>query len=367
MTCPHTRSGRIVGGTMSDVPVERTAGAPAPAGAPAHRRLPAVRAAAAAALALTLAACGPTGSVPDEEAASPAAPAPTAPTAPTDDSAPSDDPSSAEGIGPGPADGAFVARAIGEDAARRSLLAMVPATQLAGTPLAPLAAHAGAPRQGSTWHLQLDGVPPSTGVDVYDIDGTDTPAADVARLKADGAVLVCYLNAGAAEDWRDDADRFRADVVGTPMDGWAGERWVDVRRLDALLPIMGARMDTCARKGFDAVDPDNVDAYIQDTGFDISVEESARYVVELARLAHDRGLAFGLKNSVELLPYVEEDIDFAVNEECAAWDECGAYDPVIASGRAVLHIEYTPTCTTPPGFSSIRGEYNLDGPTHPCA
>ena len=228
------------------------------------------------------------------------------------------------------------------------------------------AAHPKAPRQGSTWHYQLDGAPPGSGVDVYAIDGADTPARDVARLKAEGATLVCYFNAGATEDWRSDAGSFPAAVVGEAMDGWAGERWLDVRRLDALLPIMGARMDTCVAKGFDAVDPDNVDAYIQDTGFPITREESARYIIELARLAHDRDLAFGLKNAVELLPLVDGEIDFAVNEECAAWNECGAYDSFVASGHAVLHIEYTDRCTTPPGFSSIRGDYDLNGPTYRC-
>lgn len=242
----------------------------------------------------------------------------------------------------------------------------------ARTAALPRAGGAGAPEsrwlpdQGARWHLQLDGMPRANGVAVYDIDGADASAADVARLKASGAHVICYFSAGTWEDWREDARAFPGRVVGTAMEDWEGESWVDVRRLDQLLPIMAERMDDCAAKGFDAVDPDNVDGYLHDTGFTFTRQDSARYITELARLAHDRGLAMGLKNGIEVLPLVGDDVDFAVNEECQAWDECEAYDDFVDAGKAVFNVEYEGKCTTPRGFSSIRADYDLDGPTRRC-
>jgi hypothetical protein len=56
-------------------------------------------------------------------------------------------------------------------------------------------------------------------------------------------------------------------VVGKELPDWPGEHWLDVRRLDVLGPILERRLDLCRQKGFDAVEPDNVDAYANDSGF----------------------------------------------------------------------------------------------------
>jgi hypothetical protein len=41
------------------------------------------------------------------------------------------------------------------------------------------------------------------------------------------------------------------------------EKWLDVRQIAILGPIMSARMDVCKSKGFDAVEPDNMMVYNQ--------------------------------------------------------------------------------------------------------
>ena len=93
------------------------------------------------------------------------------------------------------------------------------------------------------------------------------------------------MNAGGWEDWRSDADAFPAPVLGEPLDDWEGERWLDTRQLDVLLPIMTARLDACAAKGCDAVDPDNVDGYGAETGFDLTRADTVAYVRALAEAA----------------------------------------------------------------------------------
>ena len=59
-------------------------------------------------------------------------------------------------------------------------------------------------------------------------------------------------------------------MLGKELDGWPGERWLDVRRWDVLEPILAARFDVCRQKGFDAVEPDNVDGYANESGFPLT-------------------------------------------------------------------------------------------------
>ncbi|MFN7148907.1 MAG: endo alpha-1,4 polygalactosaminidase, partial [Microthrixaceae bacterium] len=84
------------------------------------------------------------------------------------------------------------------------------------------------PRPGLSWQWQLTGaVDTSVGADVFDVDLFDTSAAVVSALHARGARVVCYMSAGSFEDWRPDASRFPSSVLGSALDGWPGERWLD--------------------------------------------------------------------------------------------------------------------------------------------
>ena len=89
-----------------------------------------------------------------------------------------------------------------------------------------------------------------------------------------------------------------SSVLGK-SNGWPGERWLDIRDLATLGPIMQARLDRCARKGFDAVEFDNVDGYQNRTGFPLSGKDQLRYNVFLANQAHTRGMSAFLKNDID--------------------------------------------------------------------
>lgn len=43
-----------------------------------------------------------------------------------------------------------------------------------------------------------------------------------------GKVVVCYISIGTVEDWRDDADHFPAEAIGSDLDDWDGEAWLDI-------------------------------------------------------------------------------------------------------------------------------------------
>jgi hypothetical protein len=196
------------------------------------------------------------------------------------------------------------------------------------------------PELVTSWQWQLQGkIDRSVDVDMYDVDAFDVPERVITKIHDQGAAAVCYVSAGSWEDWRPDADAFPDDVLGR-KNGWPGERWLDIRELHVLQPIMEARMDLCANKGFDGIEFDNVDGFQNRTGFDLTAHDQARYDSWLANAAHERGLSVALKNDVgqvkKLLPY----FDFALNEQCFQYDECDRLLPFVDAGKAVFGVEY---------------------------
>lgn len=228
------------------------------------------------------------------------------------------------------------------------------------------------PRPGTAWQWQLSGrLDTSVDVPVYDIDGFDHSRATVGALHRDGRKVICYLSTGAWEDFRPDADDFPREVIGRG-NGWEGERWLDIRRTDVLEPLMAERLDMCRDKGFDAVEPDNMDGYRNRTGFPLTAADQLRYNRLIARLAHERGLAVGLKNDLGQIPQLVDDFDFAVNEQCAQYGECAELTPFIEADKAVFHVEYElPTGRFCPDsrrlrLSSLLKKYELDAWRRPC-
>lgn len=196
---------------------------------------------------------------------------------------------------------------------------------------------------GLRWDIQLSetdlaALPP---VDVVEIDGAEATAVDVQALHERGIAAICYINAGAWEDWRSDADAYPATIIGEAYPGWEGERFVDVRQLNVLGPILGARLDDCAAKGFQAVDPDNVDTYLTETGFPLTERDQVAFNRWLAEAAHARGLAIGQKNVPELAADLVDVFDFAVTEDCLVDGWCDQMAPYTGAGKPVLMIEYT--------------------------
>lgn len=221
------------------------------------------------------------------------------------------------------------------------------------------------PAPGVSWQWQITGkLDTSVKAAVYDIDGFTTTKEQVAELKAAGRRTICYLSTGAWEDFRPDAGAFPRSMIGEG-NGWEGERWLDIRRLAELEPLMAKRFDMCRDKGFDAVEPDNMDAYRNKSGFPLTAGDQLNYNRLIVRLAHDRGLSVGLKNDLDQIPELVGDFDFAVNEQCAQYDECARLTPFILAGKAVFHVEYELpagrfcAATTALKLSSLEKKYDL--------
>jgi hypothetical protein len=191
-----------------------------------------------------------------------------------------------------------------------------------------------------TWYWQLTGkVNNAEPVEIYDIDGFENSAAEVAALHAQGKHVVCYIDVGTAEDFRPDYKEFPKSVLGRP-NGWPGERWLDIRQLSVLEPIMAARFRMCQEKGFDAVEPDNMEGYSNDSGFPLTAAEQLTYNEWVADEVHSLGMAVLQKNDAEQTPQLQSHFDGALTEECNQFHECSDFEPYLASGRPVLNAEY---------------------------
>ena len=180
------------------------------------------------------------------------------------------------------------------------------------------------------------------GVRVVSRDRTDRPAPT--------AYNICYVNAyqtqpGDLRWWKRHHPRLllRDDgrLVSDP--GWPDEVLLDIAtgsKRRELAAVVGRWIRGCARDGFDAVEPDNLDSFTRSHRL-LDRKDALAFATLLARRSHASGLAIAQKNLAELSRKARRDVgfDFAVAEECQVWRECDRYRR--AYGRHVIEIEYT--------------------------
>lgn len=224
------------------------------------------------------------------------------------------------------------------------------------------------------WQWQLQGKI-DTGVPAcfFDVDGFETPRATVAALHHSGRIAICYLDVGSWERYRPDAKRFPRSVIGRRYEGFPDERWLDIAHFHRFAPILERRFQLCARKGFDAVEPDNLAGFENRTGFPLTAADQLRFNRWVAARVHALGLAVALKNDPRQVSALLPRFDFAIVEQCFQYDECGSYKPFVAAGKAVFEAEYelepSAYCDAAKslGFSAIRKSYDLFAqPWEPC-
>ncbi len=218
------------------------------------------------------------------------------------------------------------------------------------------------PVPGTTWQWILSGtISTSADVQAYDLDGFDASAQTVQKLHDQGRKAICYLSVGSYEDWRPDASNFPSSVLGNDYEGWAGEKWLDIRKIDLLAPVLTARLDMCKSKGFDAIEPDNIDGYTNDTGFPLKYSDQLAFNKWLAGEAHARGLSIGLKNNQDQVADLVNVFDWALTEDCFDQGWCESMSPFISAGKAVFVAEYTDTGMTTAKFCSQASGLKMSG------
>ncbi|HTR67305.1 MAG TPA: endo alpha-1,4 polygalactosaminidase [Terriglobales bacterium] len=209
-------------------------------------------------------------------------------------------------------------------------------------PPTPITGDAWIPPLVTSWQWQLSSSPSASSllnVQMYDVDGFDATAALVAAMHAQGTRAVCYIDAGTWENWRSDAGSFPASVLGSG-NGWPGEKWLDIR--SALVrPLMTARFAMCKSKGFDAVEPDNIDGYTNGTGFPLTSADQITYNEWIASTVHSLGMSVALKNDTDQVNQLEPSFDFMIDEQCFQYNECNTLTPFVNAGKAVFEVEYS--------------------------
>ena len=254
---------------------------------------------------------------------------------------------------------------------------------------APIPSAVWEPKANSSWQIILNAVldidpnNPSVepDVEVYDIDMFIHQNTQVIpSLHKLGKKVICYFSAGSYEPYVPDASQFPKADIGKDLQGWPGEKWLDIRST-AIRNIMVARIQLASKMGCDAIDPDNLDGYQNENGKDLTANDSADFAVFLANEAHKLNLGVGLKNAGEIVKTVLPFMQFAVNEQCGQYKNCDLFSPFIAANKPVYHIEYpdgapktisatekNSACSAPgaQGFSTVIKEMDLSGWVQYC-
>jgi hypothetical protein len=199
-------------------------------------------------------------------------------------------------------------------------------------------------------------MPPTDGQFDYQIGGAYTPVAGVAVVDRDrndppvaGLYNICYVNAfqtqpGESAGWRADHPDLLLKANGAEVadPSWPDEILLDTStaaKRDAILAIVGAWIDECAKDGFQAVEPDNLDSWTRSQGL-LTQADNVAMATLLAARAHAAGLAIAQKNASEIASLQAQiGFDFAVVEECQPYGDCDAFST--AYGARWFEIEYT--------------------------
>jgi endo-alpha-1,4-polygalactosaminidase (GH114 family) len=266
------------------------------------------------------------------------------------------------------------------------------------------------PKVNDTWQITLL-KPPLVAADlssttpdvaIFDVDLFDTPAETVKTLHGLGKKVICYFSAGSFEDWRPDAGSFQAADKGKDLDGWPGEKWLNISS-ENVRNIMKSRVELAREKTCDGVDPDNVDGYVSsqdlvadppltcmqdnDNGLGLTSDDSVALMEFIFSVSRPLNLTLGLKNADRIIPAVLPFTDFSVNEQCVQYNECEKFQSFIQAGKPVFHIEYpnqndnsdagletglvSKACgngqeSNTGGFSTVLKRANLDGWVEYC-
>jgi len=77
------------------------------------------------------------------------------------------------------------------------------------------------------------------------------------------------------------------------MEDWEGEWWLNTNSAN-VRAIMKTRIALAKSKGCDAIDPDNVDAYNNNNGLELTKNDAIDYLKFLATEAHSAGMSIGV-------------------------------------------------------------------------
>ena len=236
--------------------------------------------------------------------------------------------------------------------------------------------------------------PANAGFD-YQIGG-DYPLPDGASVVSrdwfsgdpapDPAYSICYVNAFQTQanesgtDRPDERSNWPRKLVLSKLGDdphWGGEYLVDIRsaaKRKRAARWVGQMIDGCERKGYDAVEFDNLDSWTRFDGTPLAKRvpfgkrQALAFAKLLAKRTHAANMAVGQKNTADVNEAQSESVgfDFAIAEECSHYNECGRYQRVY--GDHVIEVEYKQAdfdkaCSTVgPDISVVLRDRNVSMP-----
>lgn len=201
---------------------------------------------------------------------------------------------------------------------------------------------------------------PTNGMFDYQIGGDYALPSGVSIVSRDwfsgqaasGAYSICYVNAFQTQpngggNRPDELSRWPSNLVLTNLGddpNWDGEYLIDLStsaKRSAAAQWLHQMIDTCAAKGFDAVEFDNLDSWTRLNSLPFGQSEALAFATLLTDYSHSRGLAVAQKNTAEIVAsgqHRQVGFDFAIAEQCGQYNECGVY--AAGYGDALIIVEY---------------------------
>jgi hypothetical protein len=211
------------------------------------------------------------------------------------------------------------------------------------------------------------------------LDGQLVSRETVQHLKSEGKDVICYINVGTWDPGKADVQNWmQLDANQNPIPGvgiypydqfrkgntlgnepiWGkrygtaafnDEFWWNISH-PAVKAIIDRRIDNCASKGFDRLEPDNIDSHVYEddngrpvdpTGFGWSEDNVIKFNKELASKAQAQGMKIFQKNGADLVSSLVDTYDGVIIEGCLANNECAEFQSYARKGKPVYAIEYT--------------------------
>lgn len=206
-------------------------------------------------------------------------------------------------------------------------------------------------------------LPPPTAAPDYQLGAPYPAPAGVSVVARDrsappaGAYAICYVNGfqtqpGELGAWPDEVLLRGSDGELVHDPDWPDEVLLDTRTPEqraAITAVVSPWIIGCAESGYHAVEFDNLDTYTRSDGV-LRRDDALALAAQFVAAAHSAGLAAAQKNAVEDAPALRAaGFDFAITEECAAYEECSAITAVYGAG--VVDVEYTDNLPRP--FSAM--------------